>query len=89
MKLEFSRRILEKYSDIKFRENPSRGSRVVSDGHTFDEVKSSLLAVLPARLKAVLQKNSNYIPKQSVNTINRFVFCNEDGVYCEMETVFF
>ena len=29
MKLEFSRRIFKKYSNIKFHENPSGGSRVV------------------------------------------------------------
>ena len=29
MKLEFSRQIIEKYPDIKFRENPFSGSRVV------------------------------------------------------------
>jgi hypothetical protein len=29
MKFEFSRQIFEKYSDIKFHENPSSGSRVV------------------------------------------------------------
>jgi len=38
MKLDFSRRIFEKYSNIKFHENPSSGSRVIScerlDGHT-------------------------------------------------------
>jgi len=39
MKLEFSRQIFEKYSDINFRENPSGGSRVVAwrrtDGQTW------------------------------------------------------
>ena len=39
MKLEFSRQIFEKYSNIKFHENPSRGSRVVpcrrTDGQTW------------------------------------------------------
>jgi hypothetical protein len=34
MKLEFSRQILEKCSDIKFHENPSSGSRVVPCGRT-------------------------------------------------------
>jgi hypothetical protein len=34
MKLEFSRRIFEKYSNIKFNENPSSGSRVVPCGRT-------------------------------------------------------
>jgi hypothetical protein len=32
MKLEFSRQISEKYSNIKFNENPSRVSRVVPWG---------------------------------------------------------
>jgi len=30
MKLEFSRQIVEKSSNIKFHENPSSGSRIVS-----------------------------------------------------------
>jgi len=34
MKLEYFRYILEKYSDIKFHENPSSGSRVVPCGWT-------------------------------------------------------
>jgi len=37
MKLEFSRQIFEKYSDIKFHENPSSGSGVIpmrTDGRT-------------------------------------------------------
>ena len=34
MKLEFSGQIFEKYSNIKFRENPSSGSRIVSCGRT-------------------------------------------------------
>ena len=33
-KLEFSRQIVEKYSNIKFHENPSFGSRVVLCGRT-------------------------------------------------------
>ena len=32
MKLKFSRQIFEKYSDFKFNENPSSGSRVVLCG---------------------------------------------------------
>jgi len=48
MKLEHSRQILEKYSNIKFHENPSRGSRVVPCGPT-DMTK--LYAVLRTRLK--------------------------------------
>jgi len=34
MKLEFSRQIFEKYPNIKFLENASSGSRVVSCGRT-------------------------------------------------------
>jgi len=34
MTLEFSRQIFEEFSDIKFRENPSSGSRVVPCGRT-------------------------------------------------------
>ena len=34
MTLEFSRQIFEKYSNIKFHENPSSGSRVVPCGWT-------------------------------------------------------
>ena len=40
MKLEFSRQMFEKCSDIKFHENPSRGSRVVPSGQTRDEDNS-------------------------------------------------
>jgi len=32
VKLEFSRQIFEKYSNIKFHENPSSGNRVVPNG---------------------------------------------------------
>ena len=34
MKLEFSRRIFEEHSNIKFHENPSSGSRVLPSGQT-------------------------------------------------------
>ena len=34
MKLEFSRKVFEKYSRIKFHENPSSGDRVVPCGRT-------------------------------------------------------
>ena len=35
MKVDFSRQIFEKYSNIKFHENPSSGSRAVgADGQT-------------------------------------------------------
>jgi hypothetical protein len=34
MKVEFSQQILEKYSDIKFQENPSSGNQLVPCGQT-------------------------------------------------------
>jgi len=42
MNLEFSRQILEKYSNIKFNENPSSENRVVTFGPTdrHDETNS-------------------------------------------------
>jgi len=42
MKLEFTRQISEKYSNTKFHENPSSGSRVVPCGRTdrHDEANS-------------------------------------------------
>jgi len=39
MNLEFSRQNSEKYSDIKFYENPSGGSRVVACGRTDEQTK--------------------------------------------------
>jgi hypothetical protein len=41
MKLEFSRQILEKCSDIKFHEDPSNGNRVVPCGWTDGRVANS------------------------------------------------
>jgi len=45
MKLEFSRQIFEKCSNIKLNENPPRGSRVVpygqTDGHDEDNGRFS------------------------------------------------
>ena len=39
MKLEFSRQIIEKYPNIKFRENPLSGSRVFQCGWTDGQVE--------------------------------------------------
>jgi len=54
MKLEFSRNIFEKkYSNTKFHENLSSGSRVVPCGRTDtqDEAKYSLLKILRRRIR--------------------------------------
>ena len=50
MKRGFSRKIFEKYSNSKFHENPSSGSRVVPCGQTWRS-KYSLIAILRKRLK--------------------------------------
>jgi hypothetical protein len=44
MKIEFSQQILKKYSNIKFHENPSSGSRVVTCGQT--DVMNLIVAFL-------------------------------------------
>jgi len=38
MKVEFSQQIFVMYSNIKFHENPSSGSRVVSYGQTEERI---------------------------------------------------
>jgi len=57
MKTEFSRQIFEKYSSIRFQENPSSGSQVVpcrqTDGHTWRR-QQSLFAILRTRLKTLI-----------------------------------
>jgi hypothetical protein len=52
IKLEFSRQIFGKSSNIKFHENPSSGSRVVPYGRT-DMTK--LFEILETRLKTILR----------------------------------
>jgi len=46
MKLDFSQKILEKYSDIKFHENPPSGSRVVPCGRTDGQSDMTKLTVV-------------------------------------------
>ena len=66
-KLEFSRQILEKYWNIKFHENPSRGSRDVPRGRTdrHDEVNSRI----PQFCERV-QKWQNLLEKRGFQLIN-------------------
>jgi hypothetical protein len=45
MKLEFSREIFEKYSNIGLHENPSRGRRVILSGHACSTCISKEVAV--------------------------------------------
>jgi hypothetical protein len=53
--LEFSRQVFEKYSNIKFHENPSSGSRVASWGQTEMTKLIVVFAILRKRLKKILQ----------------------------------
>jgi hypothetical protein len=54
MKLEFPRRIFEKYSDVEFHKNPSSGSRVVPCGQTDRHEKDkSFFAIFRTRLKRI------------------------------------
>jgi len=50
MKLEFSRQIFEKSSNIKFHENPSSGSQIVSCGRTNRHLR---FAISRTPLKAI------------------------------------
>jgi hypothetical protein len=60
MKLEFSRQILEKYSNIKFHEILSSRGRVVACERTDrpDEANNSLYSLANARLKTDLNRSS-------------------------------
>jgi len=56
MKLEFSRQIFEKYSNIKFHENPSSGSRRTG---RHDEANSRFSQLCEERLTTLLTPNVN------------------------------
>ena len=61
MKLEFSRQIFEKYSNIKFHENPSSGSRGVSCGRTDRHRQTDMKKLTVAfRSSANAPKNSKH-----------------------------
>ena len=62
MKLEFSRQIFEKYSSIKFYENPSSGRRVVTCGRTDRQKQIVAFEILRTRIKINFQEwKSSYI----------------------------
>ena len=73
MKLEFSRQIFEKSSNIKFHENPSCGRRVVPCGQTY--MMNLILAF----------RNSANAPKNSTNTIIIVKVKDVVKAYGEME----
>ena len=74
MKFELSQRIFEKYSNIKFHDNPFRGSRVVpygrTDGH--DEANSRFSQFCEGAKK---KKQTKAIPLQSTSKCNVANMC--------------
>ena len=60
MRLDFSRKIFEKHSNIQFHENLSSGSRVVSRGETdiHDETNSRFSPIVRTRLKWIFRINN-------------------------------
>ena len=73
MKLEFSRQIFEKYSNIKFHENPLRGSRDVACGQRDgqDEVVFGNFEKEPKNIEVL--KYSKFYAQFSLFIKNMFV----------------
>jgi hypothetical protein len=63
MNLEFPRQIFEKYSNTKFNENPSCGSRVVPRGRT-DGQKDTTKLIVAFRNFANAPKMSQFTSKK-------------------------
>ena len=59
MKLEYFRQVLEKYSKMKFHENPSNGSRVVPCGQT--DWQTAMKKPIVAFLNYANAPNQQYI----------------------------
>jgi hypothetical protein len=58
--MEFSQHIFEKYSNIKFHENPSNGDRVVTCGGKDGEKTDMKNLIVAFRNSASKPKNSSY-----------------------------
>ena len=68
MKLEFSRQIFEKWSNVKFHENPSSGSRVVPIGQTWRSWQSLFVIFPNARGKKIKLAQERVQTRSLVNT---------------------
>jgi len=77
MKLEFPSLILEKYSNLKFQENPSSGSQAVPCGQKTDRktrTKLLLFTILQMRLKTVIMISRNIV-HNTMNSFFPFTYC--------------
>ena len=85
MKLEFSRQIFEKYSNVNFQENPSGGSRVVpceqrgTDGQTDMTKLIVIFATVRKRLKTAVYLKSDQF--------SRLSFSRHHGLQAELMQV--
>ena len=72
MKLELSRQIFEKSSNIKFREKPSGGSRFVPRGRTGEQTdRQTDMTKLTVAIRNFANAPKNGLPtKKSVRTAN-------------------
>ena len=72
MKLEFSRQIFEKSSDIKFDENPSSGSRVVPCGQT--DGRTDMTKLIVAFRNSANAPNEEKYPTPAVTSTTFYTF---------------
>ena len=77
MKLEFSRKILEKYSNIKFNENPSSGSGVAPRGKNGQTDMTKLIVAFRNFTKApkiIISRTEVQWDKTTCNQLQRHDF---------------
>jgi hypothetical protein len=77
MKLEFSRQIFEKYSNIKFHENHSSGSRVVPCGRTDGQADMTKLIVIFCNFANVPKNIISFVLKSCIVQILRVIIRQE------------
>ena len=85
MKLESYRQIFEKYSNVKFHDVPSSGSRAVRCGQTdrHDEAKQSLCEILRTRLKSALMHKITRKTRTQELVINAVKLANRQEKNCD------
>jgi len=99
MKLEISRQFFEKYSNIKFHENPSSGSWVVPCGRTdrHDETNSRYskfcVHVKKGQPSSTIMYRLPYfyaarLPGRNINALWQNFLCSQDAHVCSQPSVF-